>query len=378
MKVCELCAVDFTLRHFLLPLAEAIRDAGHEVTCVSAEGPGVSVARDRNLRVVTVPISRRMWDLAAHVRTYRAYRALFAVEAFDLVHVHTPVAAFLARLAAARAGVPRIAYTAHGFYFHDRMPAWKRRAFIALERLAGRATHILLTQSAEDAEAARFHRLARPGAAIVAIGNGVDPGRFAPPPDRLAIRGRLRAALETPADAPVIVMVGRLVAEKGYLDLFAARRRVDAVLWAVGERLPSDHAARIDRAIAAIAADPILKERVRLLGYRADMPEILHAADIFVLPSHREGMPRSIIEAMMTGLPVVATDIRGSREEVVDGETGILVPVGDKAALAAALSRLATDPALRAAMGGAGQARARALYDEKAVIARQLDLLGLA
>jgi len=88
-------------------------------------------------------------------------------------------------------------------------------------------------------------------------------------------------------------------------------------------------------------------------------------------------MPRAIIEAMMTGLPVVATRIRGTREQVVDGETGLLVPVGDSAALAAALGRLVADPALRAAMGRAGLARARALYDEARVIARQIEVLGL-
>jgi len=378
MKVCQLCAVDFTLHHFLLPLAEAIRAAGHDVTCVSADGPGVTVARSRNLRVETVPISRRMFDLAAHVATYRAYRALFASEAFDLVHAHTPVAAFLARLAAWRAGVPRIAYTAHGFYFHDRMPGWKRRAFIALEWLAGRVTDILLTQSAEDAETARRHHLARPGATIAAIGNGVDPVLFAPPAEGSATRARLRAEFDTPQDAVVIVMVGRLVAEKGYPELFEAMRSVDAVLWAVGERLPSDHAARIDRAMAAIADDPGLARRIRFLGYRTDMPDILRAADLFTLPSHREGMPRSIIEAMMAGLAVVATDIRGSREEVVDGETGILVPVESPAALAQALSRIASDAALRARMGAAGRARAVGLYDEAKVIARQLALLGLA
>jgi glycosyltransferase involved in cell wall biosynthesis len=113
------------------------------------------------------------------------------------------------------------------------------------------------------------------------------------------------------------------------------------------------------------------------LGARDDVAELLHAADIFVLASHREGMPRSIIEAMMSGLPVVATDIRGSREEVVDGETGALVPVADARALGAAIDRLVIDPKLRESWGAAGRARALMLYDERRVIARQLDRLAL-
>jgi glycosyltransferase involved in cell wall biosynthesis len=188
-------------------------------------------------------------------------------------------------------------------------------------------------------------------------------------------RADIRTALGTPLDRPVILMVGRLVAEKGYPELIEAMRNVDAVLWIVGERLASDHAGGINAAVAAAESDPVLKSRIRLLGYRSDVPDLLRAADIFTLPSHREGMPRSIIEAMLTGLPVVATDIRGSREEVVDGQTGLLVPVRDAQALASALQRLAGDPALRAKLGAAGLVRARDLYDEAKVVARQLDLM---
>ena len=188
-------------------------------------------------------------------------------------------------------------------------------------------------------------------------------------------RAVIRMALGTPADRPVILMVGRLVAEKGYPELVEAMRDVDAELWIVGERLASDHAGGIGAAIAAAQADPILKTRIRLLGYRSDVPDLLRAADIFTLPSHREGMPRSIIEAMLTGLPVVATDIRGSREEVVQGQTGLLVPVRDTKALAAALAQLASNPALRAKLGAAGLVRARDLYDEAKIVERQIALL---
>ena len=181
-----------------------------------------------------------------------------------------------------------------------------------------------------------------------------------------------------PTTTPVIAMIGRLVAEKGYPELFEAMRAVDAQLWVIGERLKSDHAQAIDAQIEAVQRDPVLKQRVRFLGYRGDVPALLRAADIFTLPSHREGMPRSIVEAMLSGLPVVATDIRGSREEVVDGETGYLVPLGDVAALARALERLARDPDLRRSLGAAGRARALDLHDESKIVARQIALLGLA
>jgi len=117
----------------------------------------------------------------------------------------------------------------------------------------------------------------------------------------------------------------------------------------------------------------------RFVGYRAgeDLADHYAAADVFALPSHFEGLPMSVIEAMLTGLPVVATDVRGPREQVVDGETGLLVPPSETPPLAEALRRLSADAALRARMGEAGRARALERYTEAKVMARTLDLLGL-
>ena len=117
--------------------------------------------------------------------------------------------------------------------------------------------------------------------------------------------------------------------------------------------------------------------RLRLLGYRTDVAALLAASDIFVLPSHFAGLPMSVIEAMLCGLPVVATGIRGPREQVVDGVTGFLVPPASVAPLAASLAMLAGEPALRARMGQAGLARALANFREDVVVRRTLAALGL-
>lgn len=370
MKILQLCAVDFTLYHFLLPLMRGLREAGHDVVGACTRGELAGKVEAEGFRVIGIDI-RRSANPFALWRTHRAILAALREERFDVVHFHTPVAALAGRFAAWRASVPRIVYTAHGFYFHDRMPWPLRAAHVGLEWAAGRVTDLLMTQAEEDATSARRLRLAR--GPIHAIGNGSDPARFRPGGGDKA---RVRAEIGTPPDRPVILMVGRLVAEKGYPELLAAMRGIDAELWIAGERLASDHAGPIDAAIDAVRVDPVLAARVRLLGYRQDVPDLMRAADIFVLPSHREGMPRSIIEAMLSGLPVVATDIRGSREEIVDGKTGLLVPIADPAALAAALGRLADDPVLRQRMGEAGLVRARDLYDEAKVVARQIELFG--
>jgi glycosyltransferase involved in cell wall biosynthesis len=373
VKIAQLAAVDFTMAHFLLPLMTAERDAGHEVVGICSDGPLLERVRAAGFRIEPVEIARS-FNIARHARAICALTRLFRRERFDMVHVHTPVAALLGRIAAWRAGVPVVVYTAHGFYFHEHMPAHERAFHVALEWLAGRRTDVLFTQAEEDAAAARRLGLCRTGR-IHAIGNGVDPARFAPRDP--AIRARLRTELGAREDEIVVLMVGRLVAEKGYGELLRAMRDVAATLWIVGERLASDHATDIDAELDAAKRDPARAQRVRFMGYRTDVPDLMAAADIFTLPSHREGMPRSIIEAMMSGLPVVATDIRGSREEVVPESTGLLVPVRDEPALATALNRLAADAGLRRRMGEAGRARALAQYDEAVVIGRQLTALGL-
>jgi glycosyltransferase involved in cell wall biosynthesis len=374
LKICQLSTVDFTLYHFLRPLMHALTAEGHEVVGVCANGELVPAVRDEGIRVETVPLVRS-GNLLRNVKAGQALRRLFVREKFDLVHVHTPVAAFVGRLAAARAGVPRIVYTAHGFYFHENTPTPRRQTHIFAEWLAGRTTHTLFTQSEEDAETARRLHLCKTDD-VLAIGNGSDPDVFKPA-DSPDIRARLRAEIGTPDGRVVILMVGRLVAEKGYRELITAMRTVNAELWVVGSRLKSDHASGIEDIIKGLTHEPDLSARIRFLDYRQDVPDLMRAVDIFTLPSHREGMPRSIIEAMLTGLPVVATDIRGSREEVVDGETGTLVELHDPVALANALQALAADEGLRHRMGQAGLARATRLYDEDLVIARQLDHLGL-
>ncbi len=376
MKICQLAAVDFGIYRFLLPLMTALKNQGHEVVGVCAQGPRVKDIEAQGFRVEKIDFSRS-YAIFKHMRAYKQAVALFRQEQFDIVHVHSPIAALIGRLAAARAGVPRIVYTAHGFYFHERQRWFIRFLFIALEWFAGRFTHVLFTQSEEDAHAAKRYNLC-PHGKILAIGNGVDPDHFYPPENRDDTIRRLRATFGAGDEDVVIVMVGRLVAEKGYRELFTAMEKLDAHLWVIGSRLESDHAAGFTDAIRSIKADPERAARIRFLGDREDVDELMRAADIFTLPSHREGMPRSVIEAMMSRLPVVATNIRGSREEVVDGRTGYLVPVQSPHRLHEALKELIENASLREYMGCEGYKRAIELYDENVVVYRQLQALGLS
>jgi glycosyltransferase involved in cell wall biosynthesis len=367
VKIVEITNVDFSLRHFVLPLMRAMRARGHEVVGMCAEGRLLDGVRAEGFRVVPVPFSRRMSPLAHGQALFGLVRLLRA-ERPDIVHAHMPISGFLARLAARLAGVPRVAYTCHGFLFNQDGSWLRRRGSLAMEWIGARLTDVFMTVSSTEAADARRLHIFR---SAVAVGNGRDPAVFRPD---LAARAAIRDALGTSADRVVVVAVSRLVRDKGFPELAAAMREVpEAELWVVGERLASDRG----EDMAALLAASGLGDRLRLLGYRDDVAAVLAAADIFVLPSYFEAMPMSVIEAMLVGLPVVASDVGGLREEVVSGVTGLLVPARQSAPLAEALRLLATDGGLRSKMGQAGRERAMAIYDEKLVVARSLDLLGL-
>jgi glycosyltransferase involved in cell wall biosynthesis len=370
-KVCQLCAVDFTAKHFLLPLIDGMKEEGWSVTTTCSNGKFVAGMREDGYHIKTISIARSMNPLLVLLSLVDLLR-FFRCEKFDIVHVHTPIAALIGRLAAKIAGVPFVIYTAHGFYFHDEMPAWKKWFFVLLERFGGLFTDLLFSQSHEDAHEAISLRI-MPSHKVIAIGNGVDPSQFIGQ-DRLK-QIKARRLLGIPESAPVIGIVARLVQEKGYKEFFEAAilisRSVPNVYFlVVGERLSSDHSGSIELALAQ--ARKILGARLIEAGLRKDVSVMLSAMTIFCLPSYREGMPRTIIEAMMMELPVVATNIRGVREEVVDGVTGILVPTRDSSALADALLELLKNPLRAYQMGTEGRIRARKLYDESMIVALQI------
>ncbi|WP_122050516.1 glycosyltransferase family 4 protein [Asaia bogorensis] len=367
MRILEITNVDFAMRQFIHPLMRALRDAGHDVEGGCAEGEHLSSVRADGFVVHPLPMARS-YSPFAQWRALKAIIRLIRRTRPDLVHGHMPISGFLARMAAWWCDVPVIAYTCHGYLFNQ-PGSWRRRGLsFALEWLAGQVTDRYMTVSqaeARDARRLRIHPWPK------GVGNGRDPQLYRPDE---SVRRECRQALDLDDTQIVVIAVSRIVRHKGYPELLRAMAAVpDAVLLIVGERLASDHGDSMAAEFAEAAK--VLGNRLRLLGYRSDTSRLLAAADIFALPSHFEGLPMSVIEAMLSGLPVVATDIRGPNEQVVHGETGFLVPPGLAAPLADALVQLVKNPALRTIMGQAGRARAVQLYDEKKVLARVVALL---
>jgi len=373
MKILQVCAVDFTAYHFLLPLMRACRADGWTVEIACADGPWIGALEREGFRHRRIPMSRSRSPLT-QLRAVLALAGDLRRDTPDLIHTHTPVGGLVGRLAGMAVPSVPVVHTLHGLPMRSSTPGALERIYLAVERLAARRTAFFFSQAEGDVQRAASLGIIRAGDTLV-IGNGIDTDRFAPDPEA---RARVRSELGIPEAAILAISVGRLVREKGHLEVAAAAARsadiADLHVAIVGQALASDRTS-VASDLARHEAGSRLGARWRLLGYRSDVERILQAADIFVLASHREGLPRSVIEAMACGLPVIATAIPAHRELVEPGRTGSLVPVGDVPALAGELRALALDPAARRAMGSRARELALAHHREADVVARQLPVL---
>lgn len=286
---------------------------------------------------------------AADVRAYRQLKRIFRREGVDLVHTHSSKAGVLGRLAARAVGVPRVVHTVHGFGFHDAQPWIARAVFVGIERLAARATHRFVLVSRENLERGeRDGVLDRRRAVIIRAGVDLDAFRRRPEGGE-----RLRRELGLSSGSAVVGTVACLKPQKAPLDFVAVAERIvkerpETTFLLVGDGELRDE---VESAIAGRG----LSARVRLLGWRHDVPELMSTFDLFLLTSHWEGLPMVLPQARASGLPIVATDVNGNREAVTEGRHGLLRPAGDVAGLADACLALLADPERRQRMGAAGR-----------------------
>ncbi|MBU8923393.1 MAG: glycosyltransferase family 4 protein [Bacteroidales bacterium] len=375
-RILQISASDITITKLLFPLMHALRFEGYDVECAANDLEKGTVSRIESVgfRFHNIDIRRNL----SPANLYRGFMNILELlkrERFDIVHFHTPVAAFIGRLAAGIAGQENILYTAHGFYFHENMPWFKRFIFKFAEKIAGRfATDFMFCQSIEDTDWAAGGNFISPSR-VLHIGNGADISHFNPD---IELGSKVRKELGIDTQTIVLTFIGRIVKEKGILDLAESFRSLSSIfpntiLLVAGDCETSGDrdTTTLDRLKSLIRVNQ-MENRVKLLGFRNDPERILAASDIFVLPSYREGLPRSICEAMACGVPVIASRIRGCREEVTDGIDGILFEAGNNKALTEALGILISERGKRVAMGEMARKKALQHFDERKVLDRQL------
>src|SRR5438067_10065278 len=313
-----------------------------EVTVAAhGDGPVRDAAEAAGVRFVPVKHLRRginpFRDALALVELVRLCRR----ERPEILHANSSKAGVLGRIAGVLAGVPIRIFTAHGWAFaaYPGLAGW---LYLWADRIVQPLTTQVICVAEHERELGIGARSCVPERSVV-VHNAVDVGSF--------------AAIPHVHEPPQIISVGRFAYPKDYPTLVDALARIDADyrVTLVGEGP--------DRPTVTTDARRRLAGRAELVGARRDVRELLAAADLFVLSSRSEALPISVLEAMAAGLPVVATDVGGVSELVVDGETGFLVPPADAKALAQALETLLREPRLRRRFGAAARRRAEQRFD---------------
>ncbi|HHV61375.1 MAG TPA: glycosyltransferase family 4 protein [Firmicutes bacterium] len=346
-RILFVATVASHIKAFHLPFINLLEEKGYEVE--------VACYPDTPLNglhyVWAVPFSRSPYS-KGNMAAFKTIKKLLQERCYDLIHVHTPVAAFLVRLAARNMNVP-VLYTVHGFHFYKGAPLKNHLIYGTMERLAARWTAGLIAINREDLEAARRLGFIEGRNLFFVRGVGVDLDYYGPDNTDNTRDNKIDIGFEICPGSPIVLCVGEFTPNKNQALL------IDAWKYVIAE---------VPRAKLLFAGqgecEGQLKERVsgnglsgsvHFLGYRTDIPKLLSLANVVTQVSKREGLPRSIMEAMAAGKPTVATSVRGNCDLVRDGVNGFLVPLGDPKSLAKALIRLLVDKDLAQRMGMAGR-----------------------
>lgn len=374
IKVAHVSTVDASLHGLLLNQMRSIQDGGYEVSGISARGPYVPSLQEAGIKHHAVEMTRNFTPFADLHSLSRLFR-LMRRERFTIVHTHTPKAGLLGQLAARMARVPVVLNTLHGFYFHDHMAPHWRRFYIATETIAGKCSDSILSQNQEDIETAICEGICRPEK-IFHLGNGIDLEQFDPArftQDEVLAR---RAELGIAAHAPVVGFVGRLAAKrKGFTNFLEMAQRIASELpetrfLIVGE---ADRG-KPDAVEPETARDYGIADECIFVGHRPndELPLLHRVMNVLVLPSLFEGVPRAVMEAAAMSTPAVVTDVKGNREAVTHNDNGLLVPLGDVAALTSAVVSILKDKDTAQRMGQNARQMALENFDERKVFSRVL------
>lgn len=325
----------------LLQLAEELRRRGHDVMPVGpAHGcgwlGGEFAARGFAPRTYAL---RRPLDWGC----VTSLTALMRHHGTQVVHSHEFTMAVYGAVAARRAGARHVITMHGGRYYAD---AWRRRA--ALRWAMGHSAATTTVSSATAADLRRTLGISEDRVRVVP--NGIEMPR--------GERAALRRELQVGEDELLVVAIGNLYPVKGHAVLLRALAELEEQGGAPAWRLAIAGRGEEEQRLRDMAADAGIASRVHVLGFRSDAPDILAAGDLFVMPSLSEGLPLALVEAMATGLPIIASDVGGIPEVVARDQEAVLVPAASPPALAAAMRSLLGDPARRAAIGAAAQRRA--------------------
>jgi glycosyltransferase involved in cell wall biosynthesis len=322
-------------------------------------------------RVQVVPWLKHAVDPPRDVTALLKLGAYLKSRQIDLLHTHSSKAGILGRWAAHLAGVPSVVHTVHGWSFNETQPPGRRRAYIQLEKLTGTISDRLIVVASRNREQGLTLGIGRPEQYEL-LHSGIDADEFNRP---TTARERVREALGFDSDHVVVGTLCCLKPQKAPLDFVRAAAAAHEKDQRLRFFIAGDGEQRSE--VEALSRELGVTDVVRVLGWRRDAVDLLHAMDLFLLTSRYEGLPRAVLQAMAAGVPVIATAVDGTPEIVEDGRTGVLVPAGRPDEVAAAILRLAEDSTLRAGFIAEARQRLDASFDIR-VMVRRLDRLYLS
>ena len=355
-KALIVASVASMIDQFNIPNIKLLRELGYEVhvACNFLEGNTCSDERiaalkkkltDMSVGFYQLPFSRSVSALGAHLGAYKALKKMLDEGGYDIVHCHSPIGSIICRLAARSARKKQgtvVIYTAHGFHFYDGAPKMNWLVFYPVEKFCSRMTDMIITINQEDYRLARDKMKA--GRVVLVSGVGIDAERFA---HSSVERGEMRRSLNIPEDAFLVVSVGELNENKNHQVVIRAMASLGdpRIHYCIAGR------GHLEGQLVSLADELGVADRVHLLGFRADIPDIYGAADACAFPSIREGLGLAAIEGMAAGLPLIASDNRGTRDYAVHMDNALVCKHDDVDAFAKALRILSDEPALAESMG---------------------------
>lgn len=327
------------------PCVESAHDMGYEVWV------GVNREKPEELKADV--------DYQVHFYDSHTYRSLFAIKDnwiafrntmtvlkkgnFEVIHCNTPIGGMIGRVCGKLAKIPHIIYTAHGFHFYKGAPLFNRTILKWAEMMMAHWTDVIITMNQEDYEAAKKFKLRNNGKVYYVPGVGIDTDVYK---NIVIDRGKIRSSVGVQDKDIVCISMGDLISRKNYGVAIKAiaeckNPHLHYLICGKGPELES---------LKKLAKEQGVEEQIHFLGFRTDIKELLKVADIFLFTTRQEGMPRSMMEAMASGLPCIASRIRGNVDLLENEKGGYLVPVNDVGIIAEKIQELMSDEGLRKKM----------------------------
>lgn len=358
-KALILASVASMIDQFNMQNIQLLLDEGYDVDVIANFKQGNTISEERikelkqrldemNVSVYDVPIPRKISDFKGILQSYRKVKKQCDKRAYTLVHCHSPIGGVIARLAArnSREKGTKVIYTAHGFHFYKGAPLKNWLIFYPIEKACARWTDVLITINKEDFTFAKQHMKAHRVEYIPGV--GIDTAKFQ---IENFDKDNKKKELGLTQDTFVLLSVGELNVNKNHEVVIKALAQISNpnihyCIAGHGER---------EQYLIDLATSLEVEKQLHLLGYRTDIPELYNMANVFVFPSFREGLSVSLMEAMASGLPCVASDIRGNVDLIVPKQGGVLFTPDNVSELTAAISNLLHSQELERAMGDYNQ-----------------------